>query len=64
MNIASCELKAGTWIMQSGSQTLENHSLRRTEMVKKFILQGVPMHQIESHLDWLDAVDQSGELPR
>ncbi len=60
MNIASYELKAGAAVMQPASQTLDIQSPERSESVKNYISQGIPIHQIESYLDWLDAVEQTG----
>jgi hypothetical protein len=62
MNAAACELRASTWIPLSSSSAITDGSAERAEMVKIGISQGVPLHQMEAYLDWLDAVRQIPKL--
>jgi hypothetical protein len=60
MNTASCELRASSWIPQPSSQAITDGSMERAETVRMAMSLGVPIHQIEAYLDWLDAVRQAG----
>jgi hypothetical protein len=64
MNTASCGLRASTWIPQPSSKTITDGSVERAEMVRIGMSLGVPLHQIEAYLDWLDAVRQTGKPKR
>ncbi len=60
MSTAACELQYRDRPSEQPAPKHTGTSIDRSELIERFLSQGVALHAIESYLDWLDAVQ--GEI--
>jgi hypothetical protein len=56
MSTAAYEIKLTDLLFERSAPESIGAMIERTEAVKKALRKGVPLHQIESYLDWADTV--------
>ena len=63
MSTAVCELKYRAQPSEQPAPERAGTLMDRSELIKGFLSQGVPLHAIESYLDWLDSVGGDRRCP-
>jgi hypothetical protein len=64
MSTAVWELRSPRWLSAHSSPDQAATLRERTVAVRIALAQGVPLHEIEADLDWLDAVEARSQFVR